>query len=145
MSCFHLNRAILSPKPASQRGLSATAVSQLSTELLNCFKWFFSVFLKFHPQNIQTVSRGTGSSYSAEGHRPGASLEARPRLQLPSVHRGADTPRGAVTSDARAPTTGWVLPADWSATSAPSFREAFLPHPLNSPWSPLISVSTPIL
>lgn len=58
------------------------------------------------------------------------------------AHRGADRPRGAVTSDARAPTTGWVLPADWSATSAPSFREAFLPHPLNSPWSPLISVST---
>lgn len=59
MSCCHLNRAILSPKAASQRGLSATAVSQLSTELLNCFKWFFSVFLKSHPQNTWSFALST--------------------------------------------------------------------------------------
>lgn len=42
MSCFHLNRPPC-PQQRARRGLSATAVFQLSMELLNCFKCGFSV------------------------------------------------------------------------------------------------------
>lgn len=46
-------------KAVSQRGLSATAVSQLSLELLNCFKQIFSVFFKSHSLNTCSLALST--------------------------------------------------------------------------------------